>query len=56
MFGIGTQELIVGAVLIGAIALFGKGLIVKTYKDWFTLKKELKTIKDGEEVKVPTNV
>jgi len=55
MFGIGIQELVVGAILIGVVALFGKKLILKTVKDWFSLKKDLKAIKDQEEVKVTNN-
>jgi hypothetical protein len=55
MFGIGTQELVIGAILIGVIALFGKKFIITSFKEWLGLKKELKSIKDAEELKVPNN-
>ena len=49
VFGIGTQEIIVGAVLIGAIALFGRKIIVKGYKDILGIQNDLKAVKETHE-------
>ena len=49
VFGIGTQELIIGAILIGAIALFGRKMIVKGYKDILGIQSDLKAVKEAHE-------
>jgi hypothetical protein len=49
VFGIGAQELVIGAVLIGAIALFGRKIIVKGYKDILGIQTDLKAVKEAHE-------
>ncbi len=49
VFGIGAQELVIGAVLIGAIALFGRKMIVKGYKDILGIQTDLKAVKEAHE-------
>ena len=49
VFGIGTQELVIGAILIGAIALFGRKMIVKGYKDLLGIQTDLKAVKEAHD-------
>jgi len=49
VFGIGAQELVIGAVLIGAIALFGRKMIVKGYKDILGIQNDLKAVKEAHD-------
>jgi len=57
VFGIGTQELVIGAILIGAIALFGRKTIVKGYKDLLGIQSDLKAVKEAHEGEItPTKL
>ena len=52
VFGIGTQELVIGAILIGAIALFGRKMIVKGYKDLLGIQTDLKAVKEAHNAEI----
>ena len=48
---IGIKEIGIGVLLLGIVAIWGKKAILKTAKDFFGIKKELKDISEGKEVK-----
>ena len=49
---IGIKEIGIGIALIALVLLFGRKTIIKGAKDFFGLKKELKDISEGKDVKV----
>ena len=52
VFGIGMQELVIGAILIGVIAVFGRKMIVKGYKDLLGIQSDLKAVKKSHDEEI----
>ena len=51
MFGI--NEIIWGLVIVGVVALFGKKTVLKLFKEWFSIKKDVDLIiKENKTVEV----